>query len=70
MTEISNNIQLRVAVLYICTGKYNRFFADFYNSAKKYFLHDVAKVEYFVFTDNSQLIEADDVHIIHKESRN
>lgn len=69
MTEISNNIQLRVAVLYICTGKYNRFFADFYNSAKKYFLHDVAKVEYFVFTDNSQLIEADDVHIIHKESK-
>ena len=60
---------IKVAILYICTGKYSRFFADFYTSAKKYLLNDVAHVEYFVFTDDQNIVETEDVHIIHKESR-
>ena len=67
--EISDKIKVKVAVLYICTGKYNQFFADFYSSAKKHFLRDCAEVEYFVFTDNMQLSSAQDVHLIQKESK-
>ena len=43
----------RVAILYICTGKYNIFFADFYRSAEEYLLTDKQyKKEYFVWTDD------------------
>ena len=60
---------MKIAVLYICTGKYNRFFADFYKSAKKYFLKDMAHIEYFVFTDDEQLCSNPDVHITRKECK-
>jgi hypothetical protein len=58
---------MKIAILYICTGRYNQFFADFYKSAKKYFLKDIAHIEYFVFTDKEQLCSNPDVHIIRKE---
>ncbi|WP_238312142.1 hypothetical protein [Segatella paludivivens] len=58
---------MRIAVLYICTGRYNQFFADFYKSAKKYFLNEIANIEYFVFTDDEQLCSDTDIHIIKKE---
>ena len=58
---------MTVAVLYICTGRYSRFFADFYESAKKHFLKGIAEVEYFVFTDDDQISNSSDVHVIHKE---
>jgi len=67
--ETSDNKKVRVAVLYICTGKYNRFFADFHESAGKFFLKGIADVEYFVFTDDNHLTDASDVHLIHKESQ-
>lgn len=60
-------INMRIAVLYICTGNYNQFFADFYKSAKKYFLNGIADIEYFVFTDKEQLCSNSDTHIIKKE---
>lgn len=41
---------MKVAILYICTGKYNVFWKDFYESYEKYFLPNTAK-HYFVFTD-------------------
>lgn len=40
----------KVAVLYICTGKYDVFWKDFYISYEKYFLPDCEK-HYYVFTD-------------------
>lgn len=58
---------MRVAILYICTGKYNQFFPDFYNSAEKYFLKGIADIEYFVWTDNMQLTTASNVHLIEKQ---
>jgi hypothetical protein len=40
----------RIGVLYICTGKYNVFWDDFYSSAENYLLPGYSKT-YFVFTD-------------------
>lgn len=41
---------MKVAILYICTGKYKIFWEDFYYSSKKYLLKEHMK-DYFVFTD-------------------
>lgn len=47
---------MRIAILYICTGKYNQFFDGFYNSCEKYFLRESEK-KYFVWTDFLQLAD-------------
>ena len=65
--EASGNTPIRLAVLYICTGRYNRFWADFYESAKAHLLPHDTEVEYFVFTDDASLSQAPDVHLIHRE---
>lgn len=58
---------MTIAILYICTGKYNQFFSGFYKSAEKYLLVDAEK-HYFVWTDDDQLaVGHPDVHIYHKE---
>ena len=64
--DASGNKRIRVAVLYICTGRYSRFFAGFYESAKRYLLKDEADVNYFVFTDDMKLSTESDVHLIEK----
>ena len=35
---------MKVAVLYLCTGKYSQFFHDFYESAKEHFLVGIAGI--------------------------
>lgn len=40
----------KAAILYICTGAYNVFWADFYPNFERYFLPEYEKT-YFVFTD-------------------
>lgn len=67
MTVISENKLPKVAVLYICTGRYKCFFTDFYKSAKAYFLKGKALVTYFVFTDDKELSDAGDVQLIYRE---
>lgn len=58
---------MKVAILYICTGRYNKFFKEFYASCEEYFLTD-AKKEYFVWTDDDTLaIGKPNVRIIYKE---
>ena len=57
---------IKVAILYICTGKYNQFFEGFYDSCEKFFLRGIAELEYFVFTDDKGLSHAYNVHIIEK----
>ena len=58
---------MTIAILYICTGKYNQFFSGFYKSAEKYLLVDAEK-HYFVWTDDDQLaVGHPDVHIYHKD---
>ena len=58
---------MKIAVLYICTGRYNVFFKGFYESAMKYFLAESER-HFFVWTDDAHL--ADGLHnvtVIHKE---
>lgn len=59
----------KVAILYICTGRYDVFWKDFYESYEKLFLPRSLK-DYFVFTDAKQLIykDRDNVHVIFQES--
>lgn len=57
----------KVAILYICTGRYNQFFVGFYKSCEKYFMKGIAEVEYFVFTDDMGLSQAGNVHLIKKQ---
>lgn len=57
---------MKIAILYICTGKYHIFFKDFYNSSEKYFLTRINKT-YFVFSDNKELAECPKVRFIYKE---
>ena len=58
---------MKVAILYICTGKYNQFFNGFYESCEKYFLKGIASVEYFVFTDDMNLCSVSKVHLIKRD---
>lgn len=59
---------MKIAILYICTGKYNVFWKDFYSSCEKYFLPENSKT-YFVFTDNPMLSFEPNIHLIKKECR-
>lgn len=45
---------MRVAILYICTGKYSVFWKEFYESFEMNFLPETQK-KYFVFTDSKKL---------------
>jgi len=60
---------MRIAILYICTGRYNQFFKGFYESCEKYFMKGIAEVEYFVFTDNMGLTDSDNVHLYKRECK-
>lgn len=42
---------MKIAVLYIATGKYYNFFKSFYESSERYFLTSHSK-DYYVFTDS------------------
>ena len=58
---------MKVAILYICTGKYNQFFDGFYESAEKFFLKGKASKEYFVWTDDMMLSKRDNVHLLERQ---
>jgi hypothetical protein len=55
---------ISIAILYICTGKYDVFWEDFYRSCEKFFLNEHRK-HYFVFTDSSS-IYAEDNPVVNK----
>ena len=55
---------MKIAILYICTGKYNQFFNDFYSSCESKFLKGRADKEYFVFTDDLSISNQKNVHLI------
>ena len=60
-----------VGILYICTGRYSKFWNGFYNSANQKLFFD-CDVRYFVFTDDNKILnsECDDIVPIfceHKE---
>ena len=58
----------KVAILYICTGRYAQFFDGFYESAERYLLPGVEK-RYFVFTDQEQLTQAENVELLIRPCR-
>lgn len=60
---------MKIAVLYICTGKYNQFFSGFYESSEKYFMNGLADLEYFVFTDDMTLNLSEKVHLYKRECK-
>lgn len=58
---------MKIAILYICTGRYNQFFKGFYNSAIRYFMVGVDK-KFFVWTDDDNLCDSfPNTRLIHKE---
>lgn len=58
---------MKIAILYICTGKYNQFFKGFYESAMKFFLPEHEKT-FFVWTDNDHIADGlNNVTVTHKE---
>lgn len=46
----------KYAVIYICTGRYNVLWRDFYESCENKFLKGACK-DYFVFTDDTQILQ-------------
>lgn len=57
---------MKVAILYICTGKYNQFFPEFFSSCEKFFLPGIEK-DYFVFTDNMNICDIHNVYLRYKQ---
>lgn len=55
----------KVAVLYICTGDYIRFWEGFYSSMKEKFLTG-SEVHYFVFTDAPKLPAGEEDDKVHR----
>jgi len=60
---------MKIAILYICTGRYNQFFNGFYESCEKYFLAGIAEKKYFVWTDDMTLSDANNVELIYHECK-
>ncbi|MBR1847699.1 MAG: glycosyl transferase family 6 [Lachnospiraceae bacterium] len=58
-----------IAIVYICTGKYDVFWKDFYLSFEEKFIPSRTK-DYFVFTDSTSLYgaEQENVHVIYQEN--
>lgn len=49
----------KVAILYICTGRYTIFWDGFYQSAENYLLTNLEK-HYFIFTDTNKTLVGED----------
>ena len=45
---------MKIAIVYVCTGKYSIFWRDFYLSCEKNFITEAEK-DYFVFTDSQEI---------------
>ena len=55
----------KVGILYICTGKYDVFWKDFFKTCEKFFLPTCEK-EYYVFTDSEKIYGEEESKRIHK----
>jgi hypothetical protein len=52
----------RIGIVYICTGKYNVFWEEFYQTAETHFLPGYAKT-YYVFTDAPSIAGEEQAHV-------
>lgn len=59
----------KVGILYICTGRYSKFWKKFYKMCEKNFLPDSEK-HYFVFTDDRKILalQISNVHPIKQDA--
>lgn len=65
--ELSQSLKKRIGILYICTGRYNKFFKDFYSSCERFFLPEYDK-HYYVWTDDNSISSySNRVHVFYKE---
>lgn len=58
---------MRIAILYICTGDYSKFWQGFYRSAELYFCKQIEK-QYFVFTDDSHIKSSNGVKVLRQDN--
>jgi len=58
----------KIAILYICTGRYSIFWEKFYQSAQQYLFPNYRK-HFFVFTDDSAIVSNDHITSIFKKTR-
>ena len=56
----------KLAILYICTGKYQIFWETFYSSSKEFLLTKHHK-HYFVFTDSNSITANGNITVIYKK---
>lgn len=58
-----------IAIVYICTGKYDVFWKEFYESFEEKFIPTKSK-DYYVFTDAESIYgqEAENVHVIYQKN--
>lgn len=59
---MSREIKGKIAILYICTGKYEVFWKQFYKSSRKRLVPDYSK-DYYVFTDAPSIYKEDQENI-------
>lgn len=57
---------MKIGLLMIATGKYDRFVQPLLDSAKKYFLVN-EQVNYFLFTDSKKFISNENLHVFEKK---
>lgn len=57
---------MKIAVLYIATGRYSIFWDDFYTSCENYFLKKHEKT-YFVFTDDENIKDKENIRKIYQK---
>jgi len=58
----------KIAILYICTGKYSIFWREFYSSSQQY-LFPADDKHYFVFTDDPTISTSNHITVISKETK-
>jgi hypothetical protein len=56
----------RIAIVYICTGKYNLFWEDFFKTFEEKFLENTEK-HYFVFTEQEHIYGEDLCDRVHRK---
>jgi hypothetical protein len=61
-------MKYKIAILYICTGKYDIFWSDFYRSSEQFFFKNHNK-HYFVFTDSNKIKSLDNISVIQKKTK-
>jgi hypothetical protein len=58
---------MKIAILYICTGKYDVFWNEFYTSSEKNFCN-LEHRHYFVFTDSKKIVNTANVRVIFQDN--